>query len=136
MIRPGPKRLGCCLGCDREVYEVVGYHTEGPLTGHPNRLGAMLPHGLQVEFLLSNGVQIDVAFCRQCAQTLHSDEYQAVWEACLARAKFSYETVGRSQKEILLKLGPQSQMWPVAMTLWRKEAPEFNQLVLARREEG
>ena len=139
-----PKRLACCLGCGREVYQIISYHTEGPLAGHPNRVGPMLTPeriddparqgvGVQVEFLMSDGAEADVAFCVDCAAALTPDDYQPAWEACVARGLLSYEVAGRPVQEMRRAMLPMAQLWPVAVTLWRKQIPELPRLVLARR---
>lgn len=143
----GPKKLGCCLACGKEVYQVLGYFTEGPLDGHPNRVGPMLTAdkievpdqqavGVQVEFLLSDGTEADVAFCRDCAAALTPADYYPAWEACIARGMLGFEIERRPRGEMLRAMVPTAQLWPVAVMLWRKEAPEINKLVLARKTEA
>ena len=129
-----PKRLGCCVCCGAECYQVLGVQETGPLAGHPNRLGPMLECGVQVEFLLSDGSEADVTCCVECAKTLTPEDYQRVWETCLARGIQSFEVAGRPRREMLAAMLPLFQLWPVAVKLWRREAPEINRLVLARKE--
>lgn len=128
-----PKKLGCCLACERECFEVLGTHEAGPLAGHPNRLGPMLPHGLQIGFLLSDGSEADVTFCRDCADQLQPEDYQVAWEACLVRGIQSFEISGRPRAEMVQAMLPVVQKWPIAVRYWRREAPEINRLVLARK---
>ena len=130
-----PKKLGCCLGCDRECFEVLGTHPDGPLEGHPNRLGPMRPHGVQVGFLLSDGTEADVTFCRTCAAALTPADYPAVWEACLVRGILSHQVAKRPHKELLTTMLPLMRKWPVAVAYWRTENQEIGRLVLAGKEE-
>lgn len=127
------KKLGCCLACGQEVYQVLSYYTEGPLEGHPNRVGPMLATGCQVEFFLSDGSTADVAFCRDCAGQLRPADYWPAWVACWKRAQLAFEIDGRRPAEQRLRLLPMLQVWPVGVKCWRKEAQESHRLVLARK---
>ena len=128
------KRLGCCLRCDRECYEVLGTHQDGPLAGHPDRLGPMLPHGVQVGFLLSDGTEADVTFCRDCAAALRPGDYQEVWEQCLDRGITSFAVAGRPRREMIAAMLAPVQKWPLAVLYWRQESRELNRLILAKKD--
>ena len=129
----GPKRLACCLSCLRECFEVLGVHETGPLAGYPSRVGPMLPHGVQVGFLLSDGTEADVTFCRDCASQLTPEEYQAAWDACVDRSILALEISGRRRREIVRAVLPLAKKWPVAVIYWRQEDREIGRLVLARK---
>lgn len=126
------KKLGCCVRCGREVYTILEYHASGPLDGHPRRVGRMLDIGTQITFALSDGTEADVAFCVDCARALTPADYQAVWDACVERADFSYRHSGREAVR-KLRIAKLMAVWPVGVLRWRREAPEGRALILDER---
>ena len=75
------KQVGCCTKCGTEVFEIVECFPDGhPLAGEPRRVGRMLLHGLQIEFQLSDGSLMPLAFCRGCADGLTPEDYPGIWD--------------------------------------------------------
>ena len=74
--------LGCCTRCDEPMYEIRETHPGG----RPKKLGPMLESGTQVEFLLSDGSEVALSFCRPCADALTPADYQPIWERVIAAA--------------------------------------------------
>lgn len=119
----GPKRLGCCLACQRECYTVIEMFVAGPREGEPRTLGAQLDHGLQVTFLLSDRSEADVTFCRDCAATLTSADYPAIWTAVVDKAEQILGLSGLSPNQMRDELGRLLRLRIVGQLGWRKENP-------------
>src|SRR5574341_2292917 len=115
------KRAGCCTCCIEPVYEVRDTWADGPLAGHPRRLGPMLDTGTQVTLLLSDGSQADVALCLDCARHLRPEFYSALWRACLRRQDLSLELAGRSMNERKAALAHLRARWPLGRVGHRRE---------------
>lgn len=129
-----PKRVGCCLCCSEPVYTVKSVHPEGhPLAGHPNSLGPMLPHGLQVEFLLSNGAEADVTFCEPCARNLKPEHYILAWGRVIDRTDLALQLEQRRDTERRIVLTEYMTLWPIAVLRWRRENAELKRLVVDKR---
>lgn len=115
------KAAGCCTCCREEIYEVYDRWTDGPLAGHPRRLGPMLEHGTQVEVLLSDGSTADIAMCLPCAQALVPEAYSALWRACVRRQNLSLQLAGRSANERKVAHAHLARLWPLALLRRRRE---------------
>lgn len=118
------KRAGCCACCLEPVYEVRQTLDKPghPLDGHPIRLGAMLEHGTQIELLLSDGSEADVAFCLPCAMNLTPEMYPRLWRLCLDRMEIALGLAGRSDNERLAAMAKFDAVWPMAIVRKRREA--------------
>ena len=127
------KRAGCCCCCAEPVYAVLEVMTDGPLTGHPRRLGPQLDAGTQVEFLLSDGSEADVSFCLVCAAHLTPADYQKVWECVIDRALLAFRVAGRAATEQRMAVESYRRIFPIAVVRWRREGREINRLVVDRR---
>ncbi len=127
------KRAGCCTCCGEPVYEIKAFRADSghPLDGHPVRVGPMLDHGTQVEFLLSDGSEIDVAMCFDCATSLRPAMYQRLWRACIDRQRIAMELAGKSPNEIAVALARLEAVWPIGLLRKRREAEGM--LVVDRR---
>lgn len=128
-----PKQIGRCLCCGGDCYEIRGVITDGPLAGHPNRVGRMLPDGLQVEFLLSDGTECDITFCVACARNLVPEHYARVWDRVLDRTHLSVTVANRRPVERQLALRQVLAVYPVAILRWRREGAEINSLIVDKR---
>jgi hypothetical protein len=126
------KRAGCCTRCDREIYEVRDTFAEGPLAGHPRRLGPMLDHGCQVTFQLADGALADVACCVDCANALTPADYQAIWDRVVERVALSSRLARQSDNQRRATITAYRRRYPVAVVGRRCES-EPGVLALDRR---
>jgi hypothetical protein len=132
----GVKKAGSCLCCAAPTYEIRDVHPDGPLAGHPRRVGAQLPHGVQVAFLLSDGSEADVSFCVPCARALTPASYQRAWAMIIRRVALAADLSGRRALDRRLAIAPFARVFPIAVLRWRREDRELNRLVVdPRRKE-
>lgn len=129
----GPKRAGCCLACGEAVYEVKQTWQEGPLAGSPRRLGPMLENGCQVELLMSDGSEADIACCVECAGRVTPDELPAIWSACLDHLQLVLSLSGKSENEQRALVAAAMRVYPVALLRKRREGVMAGHLVVDRR---
>ena len=62
------KHNGRCLRCHADCYDILVQFAAGhPRAGEPRQLGAMAPWGRQVCFLLTDGSEMAITFCQDCA---------------------------------------------------------------------
>lgn len=129
------KRLGCCLGCDTEVYDVVQYFpADHPFfPGHPQRVGAMKPEGTQIELLMSDGSAINVTFCIECAQAVTPAVYGVIWRLCIERTLLSLRAAGRRENDLRMQNLGMTRLYPVALLRKLREGVEAGTLVVDRR---
>lgn len=125
------KKPGCCLGCGEEVREVREYFEDGPLVGMPRRCGPYTEHGVQAEFLMSDGSEADITFCLDCANQIMPEDYQPIWEACLDLTDKVLS--GRHANERKARLAESTKLWPVALLRCRREDPALREMVVDRR---
>ena len=130
-----PKRPGQCVCCGDLIYEVRQTVADptSPLFGTPARVGAMLVQGTQLEFLMSDGSEADIACCIGCAQELTPTEYGRVWEACVDAADASARRAGRSENVRRAQVGHLMSLLPVALLRKRREGADPQTLVVDRR---
>ena len=124
-----PKRAGCCLCCGDATYTILGT----TLDGTPNRLGPMLPDGVQVTFLMSDGTEADVTFCVACARALRPADYPRVWDRVVDAVDHAAARAQRRPVERRLLVRPYLTLWPLAILRWRRESAELSRLVVDRR---
>jgi len=127
------KQTGRCCCCLTDCHEIRAVFTDGPLAGHPSRVGPQLDCGTQVEFLLSDGSEADVTFCFDCATRLQPAHYQALWQACGDRLELSLRGQGRRPQEITMARAAWDAHWPVAVLRCRKELPDLGRHGVDRR---
>ena len=78
-----PKQNGRCLRCHADCYDILVQFAAGhPRAGEPRQLGAMAPWGRQVCFLLTDGSEMAITFCRDCAEGMVPEDYYDVMRAC------------------------------------------------------
>lgn len=128
------KAVGRCLCCAESVHDVYQVLDQPghPLDGHPVRIGPQTALATQVEFLLSDGSEADITFCRPCADALRPAHYIEVWRACVERGDLSLRLAGRSENARLVAKARGLAQWPVGI-LRRRLAVEDGQLVVDRR---
>ena len=121
------KRPGCCICCSTEVYTVHARDDDG----RPTRLGPMLETGCQVEFLMSDGSEADIACCVDCARTLAPEDYLPLWRGVVdANARALAHRPKNEQRRLL---AASMRVWPVALKLCRREDQAAGRLVVDRR---
>lgn len=126
------KQAGRCLCCAQDCYEVREVWTEGPLTGHPRRLGPQLDHATQVTFVLTDGSQADVTFCDDCARALEPAHYRALWLRIVERQDLSLTIAGRGDNDRRLSRTALLEKYPVGVVGRRREVGD-GQLGVDRR---
>jgi len=129
----GPKQVGRCLCCQTDCFEVLETQTEGPLIGHPKRIGPQLECGTQVEFLMSDGTEASITFCIGCANELRIEHYQDVWEACIERNELSLRLADRKENVIKMATAKVQSIFPIDIRRCRRVHPESDMLIVDRR---
>ena len=130
----GPKRAGHCLACGEATYEIRERQEPSGTTLEVLKLGAMLEHGTQVEFLMSDGSCVHLDVCVDCASRLQPEDYLDAWDAVLDRT----EEVTRDHRpnERLRAIRHLARLWPMAVLRWRRQDPTTGRLLVDRRFDG
>lgn len=129
----GPKKVACCLCCQQECFHVYAYDkNEGPMKGHPVRVGPQLECWTQIEFLLSDGTEADITFCIDCAKKVKPEHYQVIWGACIDRFNMGFSISNRSANERKAGLLHLMRIYPIALLRLRRVDQE-GRLVVDRR---
>ena len=128
------KTAGRCFCCRTPVFEILEEFSDShPLTGHPSRLGAPLDCGTQIELLMSNGAEADIAFCIDCARKVQPEHLWSIWETCIDRADLSFRAAGRSENERRSAVKANMDLWPVGLLRCRVYDPEVGLYRVDRR---
>lgn len=65
------KLIGCCSLCDKEVAEILQRYPQGHLyVGEPVRIGKFFEDARRATLILTNGSQMDITVCQNCAEEL------------------------------------------------------------------
>ena len=87
---------GCCVLCDKEVFEIETRYVEafvGPgsvFLGRPKDIGKPLTVARRLTFRLSDNTDADITFCEDCA-TGAADRLPEIWGRCLGAFRFENE---------------------------------------------
>lgn len=76
-----PKRSGACSKCDEDVFDVL---QDAPL---PRKIGAPHDDAMRATFFLVDSTQMDLTFCKNCLDTLTTEDYPWLWK----RVQLSWE---------------------------------------------
>jgi hypothetical protein len=130
VIAGGEKIAGfCTAGCGTACYEILSTGSDG----RPHQLGDQLPNGTQIEFQLSDGSEVAITFCHECAVALTAADYPAVWRVCVEAMRSSLTRAGRRDSEIRAGVAALARLWIVGRLRRRRESPEPGLLMVDRR---
>lgn len=116
-----PKRVALCLCCATPTYEILETFVEGPRAGEARRVGPMLPHGTQIEIMLSDRSVAHLDLCLDCAAHVQPEHLLTMWDRVVDRTDDLARIAGRRDSQRRALVRQVARVYPMGAARWRRQ---------------